>query len=130
VLLPIRLTLSFMGKSDVLWSTVAGAILLLIVGNLVSQAINPINVQSETFECKANECTLRFELHNDSHHAQTGVVTVHYRENSNFATAKGVGVFRTIKKPFEIDALGSVSYSDSFSTKREGVLFFFAISTH
>ena len=100
------------------------------MGNLISEAVNPVKVRSETFECKQNECTLRFELYNDSHQAQTGLVTVHYRDNSNFAAAKAIGVFRTIKKQFEINALGSVSYSDSFSTRRERVVFHFAISTN
>jgi hypothetical protein len=118
-----------MRKVNIYWFSLAGIILFLIMGNLISEVIDPVKVQSEILECKSNKCTLKFELYNDSYKPQTGFVTVHYRQNSSFAAAKGVRVFRTIKKPFEIDASGSVSYSDSFSTRKKSVAYYFAIST-
>ena len=119
-----------MGKSNFFWLIIIVTMLFLMMGSLISKMINPINVQNEDFECKANKCTLSFELYNDSNQPKTGVVTVHYRENSSFATAKAVSVFRTIKKPFEIGASGSQNYIDSFSSTKEGVKVYFAISTN
>ena len=124
------MVLGFMSKLQVFWLIVAISTIFLVAGNLISKAINPLDVQNETFECVANECTLTFDIHNESDQTQNGTVKIHYRENSSFATAKAMRVFRSVEKPFIIDANGSQTYLDIFRTRREKVNYYFAISTN